>query len=427
MAARASWLLVRPAQERPFVVGGDVIVGRSKESGLRISEGFVSRRHARLWLDGNRLLVEDLGSANGTFVNGERIIARTELEPGDRVCFDETEFHIEYRGERSGADPDATVYRSRDDDDPASGIPGRPSPWGGSSTRVAGSARDAKALGDSGPTHKRRAEALPSGTDADFELEVGAAPAGSAPGVSASAAPAAETPASRPPATDAPLSSAPASRPSRAATINEPDFELGLTGESRPARAPQPASVSLPDFDTLDLSLGDARPEEPEPKPSLAVANATVIMGEDAPGRAALTPGPENAMGVLGLAGPVEGNLYALAKGQISIGRAPECDIMIEESSVSKRHAELVIQPGNYRIRDLSRGNGVFVNGSRTDDAALAPGDVIRLGRVEFVFDDYGRLLEGGGDVSSVPAWVWTLAGFVGAGAVMAIGALFVL
>lgn len=414
--ANATWHLVRPAQERPFVVAGDVIVGRSKESNLRISEGFVSRRHARLWLDGSRLMVEDLGSANGTFVNGDRITVRACLEPGDRVCFDETEFHVEFHGDRAAIDPNATVNRPNDDEDPEFRKPERPAQWVSARTQIMDSGREAPPSSASGPTRKRPLETASPEIDFDLDLESGGVPLESAP--------------------------AQAARSSRSPTIDEPDFDLGLTGESpasgpasssTPPMAPTaavPAAARAPTFDSLDLSLGSARvDDEPDPRSPSPAAAATVVMGPDAPGAAgpaAAAPGAD-AMGMLGLSGPVEGHLYALAHGRVTIGRAPECDIMIEEGSVSKRHAELIIQPGNCRIHDLSRANGVFVNGNQAEDAPLNPGDVIRLGRIEFMFDDFARLADGGGEADAVPAWVWMIAGFVGAGAVLAIGALFVL
>jgi pSer/pThr/pTyr-binding forkhead associated (FHA) protein len=51
---------------------------------------FVSTVHARLFRRGDDLLVEDLGSRNGTFVNGEQVNAPTRLKRGDRVQFGQT-------------------------------------------------------------------------------------------------------------------------------------------------------------------------------------------------------------------------------------------------------------------------------------------------------------------------------------------------
>jgi pSer/pThr/pTyr-binding forkhead associated (FHA) protein len=62
-------------------------IGRGEKNGLRLCERNVSRRHARLLRDGERLLIEDLGSANGTRVNGE-ILPTGQLASiggGDRV------------------------------------------------------------------------------------------------------------------------------------------------------------------------------------------------------------------------------------------------------------------------------------------------------------------------------------------------------
>ena len=98
---------------------------------------------------------------------------------------------------------------------------------------------------------------------------------------------------------------------------------------------------------------------------------------------------------------------------RVSIGRSAECDIQIEESSVSKRHAELLIQPGHCRVHDISRSNGVYVNGHQVDDVVLNPGDVIRLGRIELMFDAYLKLAEGGGSEEGVP-WLLLIGSFCG-------------
>ena len=63
----------------------EIVIGRSSDCQLVIASGQVSRRHARvLWRDGEAT-IEDLGSANGTFVNGRRLSQATALKPNDRV------------------------------------------------------------------------------------------------------------------------------------------------------------------------------------------------------------------------------------------------------------------------------------------------------------------------------------------------------
>jgi pSer/pThr/pTyr-binding forkhead associated (FHA) protein len=68
----------------PFAVE-ELTVGRAAASGIRFTDRDVSRRHARFVRSGGGVLVEDLGSRNGTRVNGERLEGRRRLRPGDLV------------------------------------------------------------------------------------------------------------------------------------------------------------------------------------------------------------------------------------------------------------------------------------------------------------------------------------------------------
>ena len=62
----------------------EIIVGRSSDLDMVLVEDMVSRRHARIACTDQQIVIEDLGSTNGTFVNGEKI-KRTTLKEGDRV------------------------------------------------------------------------------------------------------------------------------------------------------------------------------------------------------------------------------------------------------------------------------------------------------------------------------------------------------
>ena len=81
-------LHVVPAQGAPFehlLQGDSVVIGRSSSSDLALGDRFLSRHHARLFRDGDRYLVEDLGSRNGTLLNGEQVLEPTPVKPGDVI------------------------------------------------------------------------------------------------------------------------------------------------------------------------------------------------------------------------------------------------------------------------------------------------------------------------------------------------------
>jgi hypothetical protein len=68
------------------------------------------------------------------------------------------------------------------------------------------------------------------------------------------------------------------------------------------------------------------------------------------------------------------------------IGREDSCEIVLDEPSVSARHAQLIHQGGRWRLVNLVSANGIFVNGEKRLTAYLGDGDQIRLGNVNLVF-----------------------------------------
>ena len=72
------------------------VLGRAPESGLSLDgDEFASAHHARVEAQPDGIWVEDLGSTNGTFVNGSRIDERRLLQPGDVIRIGETELQLE--------------------------------------------------------------------------------------------------------------------------------------------------------------------------------------------------------------------------------------------------------------------------------------------------------------------------------------------
>jgi pSer/pThr/pTyr-binding forkhead associated (FHA) protein len=82
-------LSITPAEGEPFESTVDVdslFIGRSTRCEITIPDRFLSRRHARLFASGEAWQIEDLGSRNGTFVNGRRVEGPTLIRPGDVIA-----------------------------------------------------------------------------------------------------------------------------------------------------------------------------------------------------------------------------------------------------------------------------------------------------------------------------------------------------
>lgn len=82
-----------------------------------------------------------------------------------------------------------------------------------------------------------------------------------------------------------------------------------------------------------------------------------------------------------------EGEIYEMRKSHITIGRATSNDIVLNEVTVSARHAEISYQQGQFVVRDLDSTNGTFVNAAKVDRSRLESGSRLQLGRVEFMFE----------------------------------------
>src|SRR6476619_1134722 len=86
-------------ERRSFSIARDMtVIGRREDCDLRIPLGEVSRKHCRLIRDGDTLKLEDLGSSNGTFLNGSRV-QEAQLSPGDTIQVGPVVFVVQVDGE----------------------------------------------------------------------------------------------------------------------------------------------------------------------------------------------------------------------------------------------------------------------------------------------------------------------------------------
>lgn len=79
-----------PTPGATFILEGDQLnIGRDSTNEITINDAEISRRHARLTFQGGKYVLEDLGSTNGTFVNGQRLAGPRVLKAGEVVSFGE--------------------------------------------------------------------------------------------------------------------------------------------------------------------------------------------------------------------------------------------------------------------------------------------------------------------------------------------------
>ncbi|GAB4146566.1 MAG: hypothetical protein Tsb009_19310 [Planctomycetaceae bacterium] len=93
------------------VLKSDTVIGRSAECNLRIASSEVSRRHCRVMVSDHQVLVRDLGSSNGTFVDGEKIEPETDvlLKPDSELSLGSVRFFVRYTPSEHADEPASTV------------------------------------------------------------------------------------------------------------------------------------------------------------------------------------------------------------------------------------------------------------------------------------------------------------------------------
>jgi pSer/pThr/pTyr-binding forkhead associated (FHA) protein len=251
-----------------FPITGTVTLGRSDACEIQLSSGKVSRQHARITVTDAGLLLEDLGSANGTRINGMVLDGQVALMDGDKVAIDRFELRVSLAPE-AGME-DATELAMPEDD----------------ATELA---------------------------MASAEAEPAAAPDAALPG----------------------------------------SWVENTGGEHT---------------EFFGGSGGDE--------------DISVARHSDLPHLLLLGEGDSvQAVFELEIDGAQEEQAWI-------IGREGECDLVVEDPTVSSRHAQLVHGKDRWRMVNLVSSNGILVNGEKRLSVYLASGDTVQLGRSRLVFFD---------------------------------------
>jgi pSer/pThr/pTyr-binding forkhead associated (FHA) protein len=84
--------------------------------------------------------------------------------------------------------------------------------------------------------------------------------------------------------------------------------------------------------------------------------------------------------------GPNAGSRFLLDQDTTSAGRHPDSDIFLDDVTVSRRHAEFRREGGEFVVIDVGSLNGTYVNREPVDQAVLANGDEVQIGKFRLVF-----------------------------------------
>lgn len=141
-----------PYPDKEFPLTRDeMTVGRDTANEIVISDAEVSRRHARIYKVGETFMIEDLGSTNGTFINGQRLAGPHALQPGETVRFGETiTLLFEAPAQAQTYDPNATMMTPGG----AFNLPPAPAAFDSSMPTGSGSAGGMAGTGDALPQKK---------------------------------------------------------------------------------------------------------------------------------------------------------------------------------------------------------------------------------------------------------------------------------
>jgi hypothetical protein len=137
----------------------------------------------------------------------------------------------------------------------------------------------------------------------------------------------------------------------------------------------------------------DAKTSRPDPKKHTYAFPVHLVGELEAPAAVGVTP--ETAVGsesknsharLLIMRGPQAGTQYLLEKSVTSAGRSPDCDIYLDDATVSRRHVEFRVQNGGVKLVDLDSLNQTYVNQDAVNSVILTDGDEIQIGKFRLVF-----------------------------------------
>jgi FHA domain/zinc-ribbon domain len=137
-----------------------------------------------------------------------------------------------------------------------------------------------------------------------------------------------------------------------------------------------------------------ARPGETTSTLSLNRPDDGDLADELFPDSASFGALPEGTALLLVMRGPNAGSRFRLDADLTTAGRHPDSDIFLDDVTVSRRHAEFYRRGTSFTVRDVGSLNGTYVNRERIEEAELAGGDEVQIGKFRLLFLTSQNLLD---------------------------------
>jgi pSer/pThr/pTyr-binding forkhead associated (FHA) protein len=403
---------------------GEVTLGRSSACNIVSAQGPVSKIHCRIIRTQDHLSVEDLGSSNGTFVNGQKVMTAV-LNDGDVLCLAGVDvYKVSLRlGEVAApahreSEPSpapgtgrhfSAEWKTRYEWDPSELAqiaalhdqlraeegkkPLREGPAGAGGKRAPSAA---------GAAAKPAAPAAPkavAGTPAKLAAPAPAPPAAAKPAVPAPAPPAAAkpaVPAPAPPAAAKPAVPAPAPpAPAKpAAAAPPPPRPPAPAAPKPPVAAPAPTVLQPPATPSAPAIPAPAPVKPPVVVPPAAAAKPPAPVPAAAPPKpvvarppAVAPPPPGKPLGHIvevRLTGP-EIDVVAKETGAHGLGRSKDAQLRVDHPTVSRQHARIIVSDDRTvaYVQDCGGANGTWLNDTVLESITpIHDGDTISVGDV---------------------------------------------
>ena len=97
---------------------------------------------------------------------------------------------------------------------------------------------------------------------------------------------------------------------------------------------------------------------------------------------------------LVGIGGTVYGKAFRVGDKTVTIGRAPDEGILLDDPSVSRKHCQVKAVDGGLEVVDLDSHNGFRINDVAMEKGCLGPGDELQIGNARFVFHRLGHFIE---------------------------------